>query len=157
VEGVLDLVGKSIQTTRRFDGLKPFMSLRALGRRHFAAMIDSTVDLAKRTAALIDDDPELELVVAPTINAIVFRFVANGQTASALDGVNQGIRRKLLADGEALLAGTKVDGRSFLKLTMLNPRTTDAHVRTILDHVKSAGHKLLALVPGRQARSEALS
>jgi L-2,4-diaminobutyrate decarboxylase len=62
-------VTKSIQTTRRFDGLKPFVSLHALERRRLAAMIESTVDLATVTAAMIQDDPDLELAMEPFLNA----------------------------------------------------------------------------------------
>lgn len=141
--GVLDLVGKSIQTTRRFDGLKPFLTMQALGRRHLAAMIDTTIDVARGTAALIEADPELELAAPPTINALVFRFMPAGLDAAAIDRVNRDIRAHLLHAGKALLAGTRVDGHSHLKLTMLNPRTTLDHARAILAAVKDTGHALL--------------
>lgn len=145
--GVLDLVGKSIQTTRRFDGLKPFLTMQALGRRHLAAMIDATIDLAARTAALIEADPELELAAPPTINALVFRFVPAGLDDDGIDRLNRDIRAHLLHTGKALLAGTRVDDYSHLKFTMLNPRTTIDHARAILAAVKETGHALLAVVP----------
>ncbi|WP_267382680.1 MULTISPECIES: aspartate aminotransferase family protein [unclassified Sphingomonas] len=141
--GVLDLVGKSIQTTRRFDGLKPFLTMQALGRRHLAAMIDTTIALAAEVATMIEGDDALELVAAPTINALVFRFAPAGADADALDHANREIRRRLLHQGRVLLAGTKVDGRSYLKLTMLNPRTQPEGVRAILDAVTGMGHGLL--------------
>jgi L-2,4-diaminobutyrate decarboxylase len=143
-EGVLDLVTKSIQTTRRFDGLKPFMTMQALGRRHLAAMVDTTIDLARDTAALIDADPDLVLAAPPVINAVVFRFAGQDADDALLDAINRDIRRTLLADGKALLAGTKVDGRVHLKLTMLNPRTTIDHARTIIGEVVATGRALLA-------------
>lgn len=142
--GVLDLVGKSIQTTRRFDGLKPFLTLQALGRRKLAAMIDATIALAADTAALIEADADLTLAAPPTINALVFRFAPNGHDLAIVDAVNRAIRATLLHDGRALLAGTRVDGHSHLKLTMLNPRTTIEHARAILAAVTTTGHALLA-------------
>lgn len=143
-EGVLDLVGKSIQTTRRFDGLKPFMTLQALGRRRLADMIDTTIDLAQHTARLIDADPDFDLAAHPAINAIVFRFTGGKPDGAGVDAANREIRRLLLAEGKALLAGTKIGGHVYLKLTMLNPRTTAEHMRDILESVKAAGHRLLA-------------
>lgn len=143
-EGVLDLVTKSIQTTRRFDGLKPFMTLQSLGRRRLAAMIETTVDLSQGIAAMIEADPDLLLAAWPAINALVFRFDAGGYDPDAIDTINREIRRSLLADGKALLAGTRIDGRSWLKLTVLNPRTTNEHMRAILNDVTEAGHALLA-------------
>src|SRR5262249_19704955 len=44
--GIPDLVTRSVLTTRRFDALKLWVSLRALGRRELAAMIDRTLELA---------------------------------------------------------------------------------------------------------------
>ena len=142
--GVLDLVGKSIQTTRRFDGLKPFLTMQALGRRHLAAMIDATIDLTFQTAAMMAADDHLDLVAPPTINALVFRFVAPGVADDVLDDVNREVRRELLHQGRTLLAGTKVDGRSYLKLTMLNPRTTVGDMQMILGAVVKTGQSLLA-------------
>ncbi len=143
-EGVLDLVTKSIQTTRRFDGLKPFMTLQALGRRHIAEMIETTVDLTHEVASLIDAHPDLQLAAKPAINALVFRFAVSGVDPLEIDAVNREIRRSMLANGRALMAGTKIDGRIWLKLTILNPRTTIDHLRAILDDVGATGRTLLA-------------
>jgi L-2,4-diaminobutyrate decarboxylase len=145
-EGVLDLVTKSIQTTRRFDGLKPFMTLQALGRRHLADMIENTVDLAQDIAELIEADPDLRLAAWPAIIALVFRFCVDDEDPLTIDAVNREVRRSMLAEGKALLAGTKIDGRIWLKLTVLNPRTTIEHMRTILNDVSRAGRAQLALL-----------
>jgi len=66
--GILDLVTKSLQTTRRFDALKLWVSLQTLGQTGFAEMIDTTIQLAKETASLIAKDAELELANQPEIN-----------------------------------------------------------------------------------------
>ena len=141
--GVLDLVTKSIQTTRRFDGLKPFVSLHALGRRRLAAMIDSTVDLATVTVAMIRDDPDLELAMEPFLNALLFRYHRGNVSDAVLDAVNSTIRNRLLISGQALLARTTFTGRIFLKITLLNPRTKRHHIKTILTRVKQVGDEVL--------------
>ena len=38
--------------------------------------------------------------------------------------LNRHIRKALSASGEAVIAGTTVDGRHYLKFTLLNPETT---------------------------------
>jgi L-2,4-diaminobutyrate decarboxylase len=43
-------VSKSLQTTRRFDALKLWMSLEALGQEQYAAIIDHGVTLAQQVA-----------------------------------------------------------------------------------------------------------
>lgn len=145
--GVPNLVTKSVQTTRRFDALKLFVSLRVLGRKNLAAMIDHTVDLASETARIIAEDPALELANQPEIGAVVFRYLPkSAPTGTGAEvwatKVNESIRAALLHRGEAVLARTRVGQLNYLKFTLLNPRTTRRHVEEILDHIKRLGDEL---------------
>uniref|UniRef100_UPI00132204DF pyridoxal-dependent decarboxylase n=1 Tax=Escherichia coli TaxID=562 RepID=UPI00132204DF len=54
LDGILHLVHKSVQTTRRFDALKLLLSLRLIGEEWFGDIIDHTIDFAKDVAALIE-------------------------------------------------------------------------------------------------------
>lgn len=147
VQGIPDLVTKSVQTTRRFDALKLFVSLQALGRQQFAEMIDTTLELAKAAAQLIDSDPDLELLNHPAINAVVFRYrprqnALEQQSDDWSNSMNRTIRAKLLQSGEAVIAQTKIRDRIYLKFTLLNPRTTLTDIRNILTSIKQLGQTL---------------
>lgn len=147
VEGIPDLVTKSIQTTRRFDALKLWISLQHIGQQGFANMIDTTIDLAAQTAHLIAADPMLELVNYPTINAVVFRYcpsniVAAGILTIQVNRINRHIRQSLLHRGQAVLAQTQIGDRVYLKLTLLNPRTTLTHITDLLNALKQLGQDL---------------
>ncbi|HEY9738073.1 MAG TPA: aspartate aminotransferase family protein, partial [Trichocoleus sp.] len=141
-DGIPDLVTKSVQTTRRFDALKLWVSLQHLGRQGFAAMIDATINLAQQTAHQIAADPALELAHQPVINAVVFRYRPSATLSDQANLINRHIRQALLHRGQAVLAQTQVAGRTHLKLTLLNPRTTLAHVSDILSAVKQLGNDL---------------
>jgi len=145
--GVPDLVTKSVQTTRRFDALKLFISLQALGRRQLADMIDITINLAEATAQLIDAEPFLELANYPTINAVVFRYyppkaLSVQEPEIWANQINSQIRVTLLQTGEAVLAQTRIGKLIYLKFTLLNPSTTLADIATILNTVKRLGQEL---------------
>jgi L-2,4-diaminobutyrate decarboxylase len=147
IQGIPDLVTKSLQTTRRFDALKLFISLQALGRHEIAEMIDTTLELAQATAQLIDTDPELELANDPAINAIVFRYCPKKNVLARTSEdwsnyINNKIRAMLLQSGEAVIAQTKIHDRIYLKFTLLNPRTPLADMCKILDSVKQLGKTL---------------
>ncbi|MEA5583641.1 aspartate aminotransferase family protein [Nodularia harveyana UHCC-0300] len=143
-----DLVTKSIQTTRRFDALKLFLSLRTLGRKQFADMIDTTIELAQETASLINAEPTLELANNPTINAVVFRYLPS-HTPAHLDSttwanqINSHIRLSLLQQGIAVIAQTKIGQLTYLKFTLLNPRTAIADVQEVLNEITTIGEKSL--------------
>ena len=136
-QGALDLVTKSIQTTRRFDSLKLFVTLRTLGRRRFAALVEQTVDLAAAVAACIDADPAFERVAPVTINSVVFRCVNPEWDADQTDRVNAQVRERLLMEGRALIGRTRVNGRTYLKFTLLNPHTGLAEIEQLLRELQS--------------------
>ncbi|MEQ8540622.1 MAG: aspartate aminotransferase family protein [Coleofasciculus sp. D1-CHI-01] len=138
--GIPDLVTKSIQTSRRFDALKLFVSLQTLGRKGFANLIDTTIDLAVQTAQLIDAEPNLELVNHPTINAVVFRYCS--QHPSSSNSINRQIRTTLMENGEAVLAQTQIGQQIYLKFTLLNPKTTVDNIRQLLHQIQHLCHQL---------------
>lgn len=142
--GIPDLVTKSIQTTKRFDALKLFISLQVLGRKKLAAMIDITIELASAVANLIEADSILELANYPTINAIVFRYLPT-QVPKEIDPViwanqiNSQIRLFLIQEGTAIIAQTQIINCTYLKFTLLNPCTTLAHIQTLVNSIKQLG------------------
>lgn len=139
--GIPDLVTRSILTTRRFDALKLWVCLQALGRETFGAMIDHTLDLAKQTAAAIREDPRLELVHPPTLGCVLFRYRPEDQAVDA-DGLNEAIRHRLLEAGTAVIGHTRVRGESCLKLTLMNPCARLDHIRDLLSQAVDSGRAL---------------
>ncbi|MCG9891562.1 MAG: aspartate aminotransferase family protein [Thermosynechococcaceae cyanobacterium MS004] len=145
--GIPDLVTKSIQTTRRFDALKLFVSLQTLGRETLAKILDATIDLASNTAQLIEDDPELELAAYPTINTVVFRYCPQPHSTKhncleRSNQINRQVRLKLLQQGDAVIAQTKIGAYTHLKFTLLNPRTTLSDIQSLLTQIKNIGSAL---------------
>ncbi|WP_455354562.1 pyridoxal phosphate-dependent decarboxylase family protein [Streptomyces sp. SYSU K217416] len=127
-------VDKSIQTTRRFDALKLWMTLRVMGADGVGELFDEVVELAAEGWKMLDADPRFEVVVQPQLSTLVFRFVPEAVTSPALiDRANLYARKALFASGEAVVAGTKVGGSHYLKFTLLNPQTTTDDIAIVLD------------------------
>lgn len=142
--GTLDLVTKSIQTTRRFDSLKLFVSLRTLGRRRFAALVEQTVELAAAAARCIDADVFFERVAPVAINTLVFRCAGPGWAPAVADRVNAELRERLLFEGRALIGRTRVAGRVCLKLTLLNPGAELAALEQLFADLRVTAMQLAA-------------
>lgn len=138
-ERIPNQVDKSLQTTRRFDALKLWMTLRVMGADGIGALFDEVCDLAAEGWRLLDADPRYDVVVEPTLSTLVFRYVPAAVTDPAeIDRANLYARKALFASGDAVVAGTKVAGRHYLKFTLLNPETTTADITAVLDLI--AGH-----------------
>ncbi|WLR43135.1 pyridoxal-dependent decarboxylase [Bacillus carboniphilus] len=131
--GIPNLVNKSIQTTRRFDAFKLYVSLQAIGIQTFAEMVEGTMSLAKDVATRLKEEHFEVVNPDPQINAVVFRYVSNGEN---IDLINASIRDQLLNEGIAVIARTKICGQTYLKLTLLNPLTTMEDINFIIEQMK---------------------
>src|SRR3954453_15964953 len=140
LEGIPDLVTQSVLTTRRFDALKLWMSLQALGQEQFGAMIDRLADLALAAAQHIRSSADLELVTTPQFGTVVFRFRSGMAEARQ---VNQRIPQVLFAEGQAVVGHTTVQGEPALKLTLCNPTTNESQLRELLDTISACGRTMI--------------
>lgn len=137
--GVPNLVSKSLQTTRRFDALKFWLTMNALGEDLYASMIDHGVDLTKQVADYIKQHEALELLVEPSFASVLFRVMPKDYPVDLIDALNQNVADELFAKGLANIGVTRVaddtkDVQS-LKMTTLSPIATFDDVKTLLDLV----------------------
>ncbi|MHA4814398.1 pyridoxal phosphate-dependent decarboxylase family protein [Streptomyces aculeolatus] len=164
-EQIPNQVDKSLQTTRRFDALKLWLTLRVMGADGVGSLFDEVCDLAGAGWRLLDEDPRFEVVVRPQLSTLVFRYVPAAAAGTAapgpvdpalVDAANLHARERLAASGAAMVAGTKVDGRHYLKFTLLNPETTTEDLAAVLDLIAAhaADHTGESLVPDVPAASE---
>lgn len=138
-ERIPNQVDKSLQTTRRFDALKLWMTLRVMGADGIGELFDEVCGLAAEGWQLLTADPRFDVVVEPQLSTLVFRCVPDDVTSPVeIDRANLYARKALFASGEAVVAGTKVGGRQYLKFTLLNPETTAQDIAAVLDLI--AGH-----------------
>ncbi|MEU6332174.1 aspartate aminotransferase family protein [Streptomyces sp. NPDC047049] len=141
-------VDKSLQTTRRFDALKLWLTLRIMGAHAVGELFDDVIDRAAEAWKLLHDDPRFSVVVQPQLSTLVFRYVpGTDQDPELGDRVNLHAREALSASGDAIVAGTVVDGRHHLKFTLLNPETTVEDIATVLDLIAEHAGTFLAEQP----------
>jgi glutamate/tyrosine decarboxylase-like PLP-dependent enzyme len=140
-------VDKSLQTTRRFEALKLWMTLRVMGADAIGEHLDTVIDLADAVAAELTAMPDIDVAAAPQLSTIVFRYRPAGLDEPALTRLNAAIRAELFDDGRALVAATKVDGRSYLKLTLLNPVAATEDVLGVVAMIREVGERLSGSTP----------
>lgn len=134
--GIIHLVGKSIQTTRRFDALKVYFSLLVVGMDKFGGIIDHICTTATEGARYIQSLDCFDIVNSnPQISTIVFRY--NVGEPGTLNQVNEYIYKKMLQMGNALLAKTTINQSVYLKFTILNPLTTIDDIKEVVKLIES--------------------
>ncbi|MFI1934915.1 pyridoxal phosphate-dependent decarboxylase family protein [Streptomyces sp. NPDC020330] len=143
-ERIPNQVDKSLQTTRRFDALKLWMTLRVMGADGVGELFDEVCDLAAEGWRLLATDPRFDVVVEPQLSTLVFRYIPPGVASpDEIDRANLHARKALFASGEAIVAGTKVGERQYLKFTLLNPETTVRDIAAVLDLISGHAEKYL--------------
>ncbi|MEV5796302.1 pyridoxal phosphate-dependent decarboxylase family protein [Streptomyces collinus] len=128
--GLPDLLGRSLRTTRRPDVLKTAVTLKTLGRRGLGALVDQVCARAEEFADLVRAHPGFELYDRPVISTVLFR------PAAAEDDAVAAVRRRLLHEGRAVLGRARLDGRLWLKATLLNPHTRPDELAQLLKLVE---------------------
>ena len=133
-DGYINLVGKSMQTTRRFDALKVFMAFQTRGKDGFDQMITTVIDNADYFWSLIKDDSDFIVPVKPELSSVVFAL-------SDGDEVNKRVRRMLLESG-MVIGQTVMNGKVMLKFTLLNPNLKKEDFRSIIEKIKAFRDKV---------------
>ncbi|MGW6734427.1 pyridoxal phosphate-dependent decarboxylase family protein [Streptomyces sp. NPDC055013] len=128
--GLPDLLGRSLRTSRRPDVLKIAVTLKALGRNGLGRLVEQVCARAVDFAHLVHGHPGFEVYDQPTISTVLFR------PAHATDDAVAAVRRTLLTDGRAVLGRARIDGRLWLKATLLNPHTRPDDLAVLLKLVE---------------------
>jgi L-2,4-diaminobutyrate decarboxylase len=116
----------AIHLTRRARGLPFWFSLATHGSDAYRDAVESSLELAKITARLIDAHPRLELVLEPELSVVMFN-----RPGWSDDDLNRW-SDQLLADGHGFVVPSKWQGRAVLRFCFVSPRTTVSDVELIL-------------------------
>ncbi len=136
-----NLIEKSIQTTRRFDALKLWFTLKMTGTKKIGAFLEKIHYLALDLYHAIKDDPVFEMVHKPELSTLVFRYKAFGVNEDRIhDDINLFIKNKLFKSGQASIASTKMNGKTYLKFTLLNPKSNIVDLLNVIQMIKDTGN-----------------
>lgn len=137
--GIPNLVSRSLQTTRRFDALKVWMTLEALGIQQLGDMIDRCIATATQLAEAIDSSSAFELIMPAQLSSVLFRLAGTPHALDPASEPHRAVARTLLEQGVANVGVTRHAGRGCFKLTLLNPQTELADLLGLL-HLLATTH-----------------
>jgi glutamate/tyrosine decarboxylase-like PLP-dependent enzyme len=137
---------RGVELSRGFKALKVWMGIRTHGRRAYAEQIENDIHLARFLADEVDRRPDFERLAEPVLSIANFRWRPAGRPmANAdLDRVNRRIIHRLVGDGSFFLAPTILKGRTTLRVSITNFRTTEADLLALLDEVERVGKEIVA-------------
>ena len=135
---------ESMELSRRFRGLKLWLSIRYHGLQAFRDAIRLNLQQAQRLAGAIHSCKELELVGPVELSAVCFRHVVeDGATEEARNTFNLALLKKIVQRGKVYLSNAELKGKFCLRACIVNHLTTDEDVDAVIPDVLAAAEELI--------------
>jgi glutamate/tyrosine decarboxylase-like PLP-dependent enzyme len=135
----------TIEGTRRFRGLKLWMSWKHVGTEGFARLIEHNVDLAAYLAARCREAPDLEVVPAePELSVVCFRHLPAGLPDDRLDRYTDALQLALEASEVAWVSTTRLRGSTYLRAGVVNYLSSEGVVDAMLEAIRELSPEVVA-------------
>jgi aromatic-L-amino-acid decarboxylase len=131
------------ELSRRFRALPFYISMRCYGIEKLGRNALHNVQCTEYLAELIEQESELELIAAPQLSILCFRFLAAGCSDAEIDRINSAIRDQVQLEGEFLMSPTQVRDRPALRVCIINHATRAEHIDGLLASVLRIGRSLI--------------
>ena len=134
---------ESLELSRRFRALKLWLSLRYHGLAAFRQSIAKDLAQARRLADAIQKEPQLELLAPVELSAVCFRHRGVGEEAEEkLDRFNLAVLNRVVKRGRVYLSNALLGGKFCLRACIVNHRTNDADVDSVIPEVLAAAREI---------------
>jgi putative pyridoxal-dependent aspartate 1-decarboxylase len=157
--GSHDLGRRSLEGSRPGSVLLLHAALHLLGERGYEEVVDEAVRQAEVMSAAVRRRPELESLVDPQLNIVLYRYLPpwlrDGERPGpgddpCLDALNTALHKQQRAAGRSQISrtcwdiGTPAGPRRVvaLRAVLANPTTTDADIHDVLDEQVHLGDAL---------------
>ncbi|HWL32520.1 MAG TPA: aminotransferase class V-fold PLP-dependent enzyme [Gaiellaceae bacterium] len=119
------------ESSRRARGFAVWAALRSLGRQGVAELVDRCCDHAATFAAILGEQPDVEILNEVVLNQVLVRFGDD-------DEMTREVVRRVQADGTCWLGATDWQGRAAMRISVSSFRTTSDDVERSADAILAA-------------------
>lgn len=123
------------EQSRRFRGLKVWMSFQRYGSKGIARWIDSNVATAKHLHELASTSSDFASATPPRMSGVCLRYVGNGIGAASEERsarLHARVAQRLEEIGRFWFATTVMKGRTWFRVNVVNLRTRAEHMDELL-------------------------
>lgn len=125
------------EQSRRFRGLKVWMSFKRYGAKQLGDWIDANIAQARRMWALVRDHADFEAAVEPVMSAICIRYLAPGLDLdeTQIGQLHHEVARQIEGGGRFWIHTTQLKGRWWFRINPVNFRTRLEHMDELLETI----------------------
>jgi aromatic-L-amino-acid/L-tryptophan decarboxylase len=144
--------------SRGFRALKTWATLKVYGTEAIGGVISRSCELARYLESRIGATPELELMAPVELNVVCFRYRGASWFETPheefLDGLNRQVVIALQEAGAVAPSTTLIDKRLVIRAAIVNHRTTQAEMDTLVEAVLEAGRRFSTKPAHNEPESE---
>jgi glutamate/tyrosine decarboxylase-like PLP-dependent enzyme len=119
------------EQSRRFRGLKVWMSFQRYGSRQIGEWIDNNVRQAKHLYALAEAHPEFEAASLPPMSAICIRYKNDGLSVAESKQLHAEVANHVEQGGRFWISTTELKGKPWFRINPVNFRTREHHMEEL--------------------------
>ncbi len=128
---------RTFELTKSNMSIKVYALWKVYGEAIFGKNVELLYDLASNFSELLKMQPDIELALPrPESNIICFRLMKNGWPEEMIEKVNVEVREKLIQEGNFFIVQTRIQGRLFLRMAIMNPFTTEKDLMELLKRLR---------------------
>jgi glutamate/tyrosine decarboxylase-like PLP-dependent enzyme len=131
------------ESSRRARALPLWATLRAYGSSGIGEMVRRHHALATRLGEFVSSAPDFELLAPVQLCVVCFRYRPPGMSEEDTERLNVQLGEDLIADGRVYAGTTRYRGRTALRPTIVNWRTTEADIDLLASVVRELGTRLV--------------
>lgn len=124
--------------SRRFRGLAAWCSLRAMGRKGYERIVQSSIANAQLFARWVDQEPNLELLAPANLNIVCFRVSVSETDDARNDLLTNAVLDHVQRNGLAYASATRWDDHGAIRAAFDNWATSPADVAALEEALRNA-------------------
>jgi glutamate/tyrosine decarboxylase-like PLP-dependent enzyme len=124
------------EQSRRFRGLKVWMSFKRYGARQIGNWIDGNVHQAKHLYARVVEHADFEAASEPPMSAICIRYRGAGLDEPQSKQLHAEVVRRVEQSGKFWFATTELKGKTWFRINPVNFRTRTEHMDQLLEFLE---------------------
>ncbi|MBZ5547809.1 MAG: aspartate aminotransferase family protein [Acidobacteriia bacterium] len=120
------------EQSRRFRGLKVWMSFKRYGARQIGEWVDNNVRQARHLYSLVATHPEFEAASPPPMSAICIRYRGADPDEAKSKELHAQVVRRVEQSGKFWISTTELKGKTWFRINPVNFRTRTEHMEQLL-------------------------
>jgi glutamate/tyrosine decarboxylase-like PLP-dependent enzyme len=139
------------EQSRRFRGLKVWMSFKRYGAKQIGEWIDANVYQAKHLYGLLGKYPDFEPACEPVMSAICIRYRGGNLVEGESKDLHAEVARRIEQGGRFWISTTELKGKSWFRINPVNFRTRTEHMEQLIELLQQECEKYVKSGVGKQA------